>query len=346
MADFFNDEYASIGSLGGAVKGAIQGWQDAEDRKMKRMEMEARMEAHKAEKERNEFLDQLTMRDKGFAKDPATGQLVPDVSSRRTQAIEKLAPHGLVPQLDEQGNVTGTSYDPEYLKMKNRETSRLADPYGLKGMEQEKRRIELQKLNAQAPYENLPKDKQIEVDKLSNGIASRRQIRADIDSALSQLQDESKSSDEKLLIGRELLKTLNSTLGADAIGQEEARRLGSLLEFKIIPRIGEPGNWFGRDLNMFTEQVKNNRNRLEKTEQTMQAEIDRLMGRDQPQSTAGLVPAGLLKKRGLLERAAGAVVPEAGASTNKIKVSNGRETYFIEPKDEAAARADGFKRVK
>src|SRR3954470_10869227 len=63
-------QYAGIGGLGSAIKGFAQGWQDGEDRKMKRLEMESKLEAQKTEKERNAFLDQMTAREKGYQKGP------------------------------------------------------------------------------------------------------------------------------------------------------------------------------------------------------------------------------------------------------------------------------------
>jgi hypothetical protein len=68
--DLFSAENSGIAGLGAAFKGAIEGWQDGEDRKAKRMEMDAKLQSQKAERERNNFLDQMTAREKGFMKGP------------------------------------------------------------------------------------------------------------------------------------------------------------------------------------------------------------------------------------------------------------------------------------
>jgi len=63
-----------------------------------------------------------------------------------------------------------------------------------------------------------------------------------------------KSPDQKVVIGRQMLKVLNSPEGADAIGVEESRRLGSLLEYQLF-NVFNPGPLFGRDLEGFDQQV-------------------------------------------------------------------------------------------
>ena len=310
------------GMLGGGFQGFVQGWRDAEDRKQKQIEMEAKAKAQRDATERQRFMDALELRSKGFQV-PQSG----DIYSMDPGQMK---------------------YDPQYLALKSREGRASAgyDPYGKRAMEAEKAMLDLEKAKRDAEFGNLGKDKQIQIERLSTAMGNKSAIKSDIDSALMQLEDASVSDDEKLLIGRELLKTLNSSQGADAIGAEEAKRLGSLLEFKILPRIGEPGNMFGRDLPMFVQQVRNNRDRLGKSLEESQAQIDQLYGRQAPAKTAGLVPAGMLRQKGLLQNAVESVVPQAAAAGNKVKVSNGKETYFIEPGDLKAAEKDGFKRVK
>ena len=56
-----------------------------------------------------------------------------------------------------------------------------------------------------------------------------------------------------------MLKILNSTVGQDAVGADEAKRLASFLQYKIANFTG-PGSFMGRDLEKFYTQVaeKNN----------------------------------------------------------------------------------------
>lgn len=62
------------------------------------------------------------------------------------------------------------------------------------------------------------------------------------------------SDDQKIAQGSQLLKTLNSTEGADAIGKEEAERLGSFLHYKMF-NLTNPGSFIGRDLDEFKKQA-------------------------------------------------------------------------------------------
>lgn len=346
-----DERNAALMGLAEGLKGFASSYADAEDRKYRRLEMEARMKAQQTEQERQKTMTELALRNANMKLGPG-GQLEPDRDAQRREDVLRLAPSGLRPAYDDQGMLAGTSYDPEFLRMRSRSERLQADPYGVKGIQAQNARMELEKrqresemARANSEFDLLPEDKKIQVKSLTSSLADRKSISNDIKAGLSQLKDPSKSDDEKLLIGRELLKTLNSTQGKDAIGAEEAKRLGSLLEFKIIPRIGEPGNMFGRDLPMFTTQVENNANRLGESINRTQSQIDELLGRPVESNVAGLVPKGLLEKKGLLEGAARGLMPEASASGNKIKVSNGKETFFIDPRDLKEAEKDGFKRV-
>jgi hypothetical protein len=93
-------------------------------------------------------------------------------------------------------------------------------------------------------FNELPKD-QAEaasiIDKKSAGMVN---IRNEVASALQQLQDPSLSRDDKLRIGSQLVKTLNSTQGSDAVGAEEAARLAGELQGNI----GKVGTGLGTGL--------------------------------------------------------------------------------------------------
>lgn len=87
----------------------------------------------------------------------------------------------------------------------------------------------------------------------------------DLESLIAQMDDPTIPEDLKIKAGEESLKLLNSSaLGADAVGAEEAKRLGSFLQYKIL-NLRNPGSMFGRDMDKFTAQVKNNRDRLRKS---------------------------------------------------------------------------------
>lgn len=78
-----------------------------------------------------------------------------------------------------------------------------------------------------------------------------------MDEALTQLKDPNMDEDSKIKVGQGLLKLLNSAEGSDAVGAEEAKRIGSYLEYQMGNFTG-PGNFWGRDMDGFVEQVSNN----------------------------------------------------------------------------------------
>lgn len=67
MADFLQD-YSSIGAAGAAFEGFAKGYSDAQDRKMKRMEQEAQIEAMKTKMQREQDQSDLTAIAMGKAK--------------------------------------------------------------------------------------------------------------------------------------------------------------------------------------------------------------------------------------------------------------------------------------
>lgn len=86
-------------------------------------------------------------------------------------------------------------------------------------------------------------------------------VKNGIDAGLAQLQSDKLSEEAKIKVGQSMLKILNSAEGVDAVGVDEAKRLGSYLEYKIA-NVTEPGSFVGRDLNLFTDQVANKSNEL------------------------------------------------------------------------------------
>lgn len=80
--------------------------------------------------------------------------------------------------------------------------------------------------------------------------------------ALTKLEDKNLPEDQKIKVGQSLFKLLNSAEGADAVGAEEAKRLGSYLEYQKF-NMTDPGAFWGRDVNGFTDQVRNYRDVLD-----------------------------------------------------------------------------------
>jgi hypothetical protein len=81
-------------------------------------------------------------------------------------------------------------------------------------------------------------------------------VKNSIDEAITKFDDPNTPDDEKVKIGQGLYKTLNSPDGADAVGAEEAKRVGSYLEYHM-GNITQPGAFVGRDLGGFRKQIGN-----------------------------------------------------------------------------------------
>lgn len=110
-------------------------------------------------------------------------------------------------------------------------------------------------------FKQLPMEAQEEVKNLSQTTSNQIAITNMIDAQLKNMGDSYAKGDQKqaIVAGKEMLKTLNSEQGKDAIGAEEAKRLGGLLEYQLF-NFTNPGPTFGRDVAGFFEQaaLKNN----------------------------------------------------------------------------------------
>lgn len=103
---------------------------------------------------------------------------------------------------------------------------------------------------------NLPPENKEQINKLASSNAGKIAIINAIDSATQLLDDETIPDDQKLMQARQMIKTLNSTQGQDAVGAEEAKRLASLLEFNIL-NLTNPGPIVGRaPISEFSTQSK------------------------------------------------------------------------------------------
>ncbi len=120
MADFLQD-YSNLGAAGSAFEGFAKGYSDAQDRKMKQLEMQAQTEALKSKMQRDQDTDQLNAIKEGYTKN-ASGQFEEAPLSPRQRSANQLKMFGEGAQatgFDENGNPTGYKADPKsvaYLK--------------------------------------------------------------------------------------------------------------------------------------------------------------------------------------------------------------------------------------
>lgn len=121
-----------------------------------------------------------------------------------------------------------------------------------------------------------PEDQEVVKD-LAKKNASKIAIANQIDAVMKNWDN--LSEDQQVAQGRQLLKTLNSTEGTDAIGVEEAKRLGAKLEFALGNFTNDNPTQFGRDLEGFKTQAQDTVAGIRQAITSNQGEIDRRYGR-------------------------------------------------------------------
>lgn len=154
---------------------------------------------------------------------------------------------------------------------------------GFQAAENEKtRNFELDKIARQkaidsAMGKNIPDDQKHYVDTLATKNANKIAIANQINSVLSNWDN--LPDDQKVTQGRQLIKVLNSTEGSDAVGAEEAARLGGKLETAFGNFTNSNPMQFGRDLEGFKEQARLTAEGIKGAANLNQKEIDRIYGR-------------------------------------------------------------------
>lgn len=130
---------------------------------------------------------------------------------------------------------------------------------------------------------NMPTEDRAVVSTLATKNANKLAIANQIDSVMDGW-DKMKGN-QKVAAGRQLLKVLNSTEGADAIGKEEAERLGSKIEFAMGNMTNTNPMQFGRDLPGFKEQALNTSKAIRGAIQQNAATIEKITGRKSKMSS-------------------------------------------------------------
>lgn len=130
--------------------------------------------------------------------------------------------------------------------------------------EEQKRIKEEEKKLPKHAFDKLEPDKKLVLEGVAKKTADITIVRNQIDAALKELSNPKATEQMKIQVGRQLLKTLNSPMGADAVGAEEAKRLGGYLEYTIDPATKglNPFNW-GPNLEKFKEQATMTKNQLD-----------------------------------------------------------------------------------
>lgn len=144
--------------------------------------------------------------------------------------------------------------------------------------ESDKRHDELMREMARGRNANkLPPEEAAFVSSLATKSSNKVDIANQITQAFADWDTLDDSA--KLTRGRSLLKILNSAQGADAIGAEEARRLGAKLEFAFGNFTNDNPTQFGRDLEGFKTDALLQKDAMERAVGDNTKQIEAITGR-------------------------------------------------------------------
>lgn len=232
-------DYGLIGGLAQGLSSGLSAYQDAVARREKR---EADKEAR--EFQRQQFNAELAM--KGFQTDPETGKYVKTDEQRRKEKLEGIG--GLLGKAGDDA-----PYMPAYGKYAEGLIS--GGDIDVTAGDFKYPQSYLDAKLAKRREEKMSPDDRTFVTTLSTKNANKESIANSIDAVLSNWDN--LSEDEQLTQGRQLIKVLNSSEGQDAVGAEEAKRLGSKLQFAVGNFLNDNPIQWGRDLPGFKADAQN-----------------------------------------------------------------------------------------
>lgn len=136
-------------------------------------------------------------------------------------------------------------------------------------------KMEREKQSEKEKGENLPLDKKKMVERYATEVARINGIKSQVDELYNQTSDLSIPERDRRATAQEQLKLLNSTLGADAVGAEESKRMSAFLD--PMPNWIKPT--MGVDMEGFNRQLERTKKRLSGTISSQQKEVDKIYGR-------------------------------------------------------------------
>lgn len=114
----------------------------------------------------------------------------------------------------------------------------------------------------------------VAVKKLEEDVVTKERIAGAIDANIAQLTNDKTDPYVRRQAGLSILKTLNSAEGKDAVGAEEAKRLGQFLQYQINPiEVLKTGRVFGTDMPRFIQQITLKRDELKGRAETGRSTI-------------------------------------------------------------------------
>lgn len=135
---------------------------------------------------------------------------------------------------------------------------------------------------AKQQFDMLPVENQEQIKDLAKKTSSKESIANQLQATFETLQNKDVPYEQKLMAAKNLGKVLNSTEGADAVGEGEAKRMMAFLNYLPTDR---PGFDLGPQIDKFTEQVGIKLGDIRQAAAMNKQGIDKLYGR-QPSELA------------------------------------------------------------
>jgi hypothetical protein len=315
----YNDDLQGLGILSGGAQGFIKGWQDADDRKMRQLELDAKLKSQETDRERQTALDRET-----FRKHDA------DERARKNTALIGLKQHGykLPPGADPDSlDLSTLELDPKWINTQ----TQIA---GAKSAAAENAKNPADTQYAAAGFATRMEQAERKLgDLLARGFDPTL-AKVQAQEAMGGPLEGFKSGDVKVYEQAKndfISAVLRKESGA-AIGEQER----AAEEAKYFPRVGDTPEVIANKAASRNQAFVNL-----KTQGGRAYDKIKAAGAPAP-ATKGLIKTGLVgAKRGLVAAPAAPPAPKG-----KVKVSDGKETLYIDAKDLSDAMKDGFKEVK
>lgn len=254
-------DYGLIGGIAKGLDSGLKAYQDAVARREKR---EADKQARDFQRE--QFNAELQM--KGYQKDPETGKY-----TRTDESLRKEREEGITGLIKQAGD--DAPFLPAYGKRAQGLITGANPEYQPSDFQYPESYIDLKRRSQ--GVEKLAPEVQTELNDMARQRSSTGFVIDNIGAALKQLENPKLSDDQKVVIGQNMLKALNSPLGRDAVGKDEADRIASYLNYHVF-NLTKPGPAFGRSIPDFITQIKNKSKELSDTRGLVTGRMQELRG--------------------------------------------------------------------
>ncbi len=216
MADFLTD-YSNLAGAGAAFKGFAEGYQNAQDNKMKRQEMQAKMDAMKADQDRAATESALKLRLADTQKNPLTGELEdrpPSLKEQNAQIIGT-AEKGLNPiKYDSQGKAISPTWNPQSPQMigANAKTKAASTSMDFKEQGLDLRRDVVDRRE----HQNV-------INKINSNpnVKQRLTQYQNLDNALSSITQSDKLTPQQIMEFQQSVRTNLGIKGSSGVGERE-----------------------------------------------------------------------------------------------------------------------------